>query len=142
MRNHREQGQAVVLVVVAVGLVLMGALGLAIDASQYYGQRQMAQAAADAAAEAGILSVFNGTWSPTCSGGSCTSFNCTNGTDTKTVCTYARMNDFSTSTSTDTVAVDFPTSVTGVTLSTDYTPAAVHVLISRPVNNTFMRILG
>src|SRR5262249_7603204 len=24
----------------------------------------------------------------------------------------------------------------------DYTPAAVHVLISRPVNNTFMRILG
>jgi hypothetical protein len=142
MRTNGENGQAIILVVVAVGLVLMGALGLAVDASQYYGQRQMAQAAADAAAEAGILSIFDGTWSPTCSGGSCTAFNCTNGSDSHTVCAYARMNDFGTSSSSDTVAVDFPTSVTGATLSSDFTPAAVHVLISRPVNNTFMRILG
>ena len=40
---------------------LIGALGLAIDGAQLYGHRQMAQAAADAAAQAGILSIFDGT---------------------------------------------------------------------------------
>ena len=44
-----------------MGIFLIGALGLAIDGGQMYAQRQMAQAAADAAAQAGIMSIFNGT---------------------------------------------------------------------------------
>ena len=142
MRRNSEGGQAIILVVVAVGLVLMGALGLAVDASQLYVHRQMAQAAADAAAEAGIQSIFGGTWAPTCTGGTCTGFTCTNGTDTHTTCAYARLNGFAQTSSTDVVTVDFPTAVTGVTLSSDFTPAAVHVLVSRPVNNAFIRLLG
>ena len=57
----REDGQAVILVVVAMSVLLIGALGLAIDGGQMYAQRQMAQAAADAAAQAGIMSIFTGT---------------------------------------------------------------------------------
>src|SRR5215472_9071930 len=92
MRKNKEGGQAIVLVVVAVGLVLMGALGLAVDTGQLYGHRQMAQAAADAAAESAILSIFGGTWTP--SGSPPAAFTCTNGTDTKTPCIYARLNGF------------------------------------------------
>jgi len=58
---QRENGQAMLLVVVASGMFLIGALGLAIDGSQYFTQHTMAQAAADAAAEAGIMSIFDGT---------------------------------------------------------------------------------
>ena len=61
MRRSREKGQALVMVALALGLVLIGAVGLAIDTSQLYAHRQMAQAAADAAAQAAILSVFNET---------------------------------------------------------------------------------
>jgi len=57
----REDGQAIILVVVAMSFFLIGALGLAIDGSQMYAQRQMAQAAADAAAQAGIMSIYDGT---------------------------------------------------------------------------------
>jgi len=38
--------------VVAMSILLIGALGLAIDGGQMYAHRQMAQAAADAAAQA------------------------------------------------------------------------------------------
>src|SRR5436190_18523391 len=42
-----------------MSIFLLGATGLAIDASQMYAQRQQAQAAADAAAIASIYSIFN-----------------------------------------------------------------------------------
>src|SRR2546430_17647662 len=60
-KRNREAGQAIVLVMVASTIFLFGAVGLAIDGSHMYAQRQMAQSAADAGAEAGILSMFNGT---------------------------------------------------------------------------------
>jgi hypothetical protein len=141
MRRSSENGQAIVLVVAAIGLVLMGALGLAVDASQLYGHRQMAQGAADAAAESAILSIYGATNTGTNAFGTAT-FTCTSGTDVRTPCAYAQLNSFGQAGSSDTISVDFPTSVTGVTLSTDFTPAAVHVLISRPVNNTLTRLLG
>jgi uncharacterized membrane protein len=43
-----------------MSILLIGALGLAIDGGQMYAHRQMAQAAADAAAQAGIMSIFDG----------------------------------------------------------------------------------
>ena len=142
MRRKRQSGQAIMLTVVAVGLVLIGGMGLAIDAGQLYGQRQMAQAAADAAAEAAVLSVFGGT--NTTSGNTLdgTTFTCANGTDTRSPCAYARLNGFATTGSTDNVTVSFPTSVPGVTLSSDFTPAAAHALVTRQVSTTLMQLLG
>src|SRR2546426_1698424 len=135
MRQRKQSGQAIVLVVLAVGLVLMGGLGLAVDAGQLYGHRQMAQVAADAAAQAGILSIYSNTNTGTNLFGSegVTGFNCTNGSDTRSPCQYARVNGFGLTGSADVVHVDFPTAVSGGTLSTRFTPAAVHILIPRPV---------
>src|SRR6266581_1410698 len=59
--RRSESGQAILLVVVACGIFLIGAVGLAIDGAQIYAHREMAQAAADAAAQAGIFSIFAGT---------------------------------------------------------------------------------
>jgi hypothetical protein len=141
MRKNKESGQSIILVVLAVGLCLMGALGLAVDTGQLYGHRQMAQAAADAAAEAAILSIYGGSNTGTNAFGSST-LTCANGTDGHTPCVYARQNGFGATTSADTVTIDFPTSVTGVTLSPGFSPAAVHVLITRPVQTTFLRLVG
>src|SRR5688572_12645100 len=91
MRKKRESGQAIILVVLAVGLLLMGSLGLAIDAGTLYGHRQMAQVAADAAAEAGILSIFGGTNTGANAFGDAP-FTCTVGTDARSPCAYARLN--------------------------------------------------
>ena len=146
MRKKNQSGQAIILVVLAVGIFLMGGLGLAVDTGQLYGHRQMAQAAADAAAEAGILSVFSNTnTSPTNSNPFGTAdFTCKHGNDGITPCAYARLNGFDTSTTAtaDQVDVSFPTSVPGVTLSPDFTPNAVKVIISRKVDLTFIRLLG
>ena len=59
-RKTKQGGQAVVLVILSLSIFLFGAMGLAIDGGQLYAQRQMAQAAADAAAQAGIVTIFNG----------------------------------------------------------------------------------
>jgi Flp pilus assembly protein TadG len=143
MLTGNQRGQALLLVLVAMGFVLIGALGLAIDASQYYTHRVMAQAAADAAAEAAVMSIFNGTnsaGSAAFSTGS--SFTCTTG-DARTPCVYARHNGFG-STASDTVTVDFNPTVTvsGVTLSdTDPTNLA-RVTISRTLQTSFLRLFG
>jgi hypothetical protein len=148
MRRKKQSGQAIVMVVVFVGLVLMGSLGLAIDSGQLYGHRQMAQVAADAAAEAGIISIFGHTNSTTYNNVlNGTAFTCTNGSDTRSPCAYARLNGFGLSGSTDTVSVDFPDPsspvLTGVSgLTTHFTPNAVHVLITRNVGTTFLRLFG
>jgi Flp pilus assembly protein TadG len=60
-KRRTESGQAVLLVILAMGTFLLGAVGLAVDGSHLYAQRQMAQAAADAAAQAGIMSIFDDT---------------------------------------------------------------------------------
>src|SRR5437660_5767981 len=99
MRRRNQKGQAVLLAVVALGLFLVGALGLAIDGAQLYGQRGMAQTAADAAAESAILSVFNGTNVGTNAFAAATSYvhDCT-AADVITPCRYALKNGFSAST--------------------------------------------
>jgi Flp pilus assembly protein TadG len=49
------------LVVLALGIFLLAAIGLGIDGSRLYAERQMAQAAADATAQAAMMSIFDGT---------------------------------------------------------------------------------
>jgi Flp pilus assembly protein TadG len=143
MRLKDEDGQAVVLVALAMGIFLLGAIGLAVDGSILYTQRQMAQAAADAAAQAGIMSIFDGT-----NGAGAAQFVDTPGTsftcstsDAKTPCVYARSNGFGGSAS-DTVTVSFPTSAPGVALSASDPTNLIKVSVSRDVNTTLMRLLG
>src|SRR5690348_5639527 len=113
-----ERGQAILLVAVASGIFLVGAIGLSVDAAQLYLHRQVAQTAADAAAEAGAMSIFGGTWDT--SGFGTAGYTCTNGSDATTPCMYARTNGFGLTGSTDAVLIEFPSSVdAGVTLTSD-----------------------
>jgi hypothetical protein len=143
-RQDRRSGQSLIFVVVALGLVLVGGMGLAFDSAQLYGHRQMAQAAADAAAQAGILSIYG----VTNTGNSDSSkdfgsaaYACADGPNT-TPCRYASLNGFGGVGTNDTINITFPTSVPGVTLSTHYTPAAIKVVVSRPVSATLTKLLG
>jgi hypothetical protein len=143
MRNS-ERGQALILVVTALGIFLIGAMGLAVDGAQIFAHREMAQAAADAAAQAGILSVFDGTNTGTNAYGSA-QFPCT-ATSTITPCKYAALNGFGPSVNTnDTVTLDFPASTTapaGVTLSSTDPVNFIKVTITRNVPTTLMAMLG
>jgi hypothetical protein len=125
-----------------MGTLLLGALGLAIDGSQLYAHRQMAQAAADAAAQGGALSIFHGTNATTypfatTSPGSPYTCSTTDGT---TPCAYARMNGFG-GTPGDAVSVSFPTAISGVTLASASVPA-ITVTVRRAVNTTLIGLLG
>ena len=142
MRLHDEDGQALVLVALAMSIFLLGAVGLAVDGSHLYAQRQMAQAAADAAAQAGIMSIFDGTNGGGSAGfSSASTITCTT-SDLRTPCAYASLNGFG-STSSDTVTVSFPpdTAAPGVAFSSD----AVHLIqvtVQRSVKTTLMHMLG
>jgi Flp pilus assembly protein TadG len=146
-RVKDEDGQAIVLVALAMSLFLLAAVGLAVDGSTLYTHRQMAQAAADAAAQAGIMSIFDGTNTLTGNAAAFTAgtaFTCTT-TDSKTPCAYARLNGFGGS-ATDTVTVSFPanSTVPGVVFSPSATDptSLIKVSVSRDVNTTLMRLLG
>jgi Flp pilus assembly protein TadG len=130
-KRKSEAGQATILLLVGLSIFLLGAVGLAIDGANLYANWQMAQAAADAAAQAGIMSVFYGTNTAgthqfsTSSGFTCTS------SDPKTPCYYAQTrNGFNTGS--DTVTVDFPA----------IGDAAVGVNVSRSVSTTLLQFLG
>lgn len=143
MRYKDEEGQAMILVVLAIGLFLLGAVGLAIDGSHLYDQFQLAQAAADAAAQAGVMDIYDGTTGASGTGFStASSFTCST-SDTRTPCAYAIKNGFGGSTA-DSVTIDFPatTSYPDVTFATDFTTPLVRATITRNVHTTLMRILG
>jgi hypothetical protein len=139
----REDGQAVILVVVAMSILLIGAVGLAIDGGQMYAQRQMAQAAVDAAAQAGIMSIFNGSNAtsahPFGTGTLPGSSTCTTA-DLRTPCVYARNNGFG-GTPADTVTLSFPVTVSGVTLSSATVPAFA-VTVQRTLQTGLIRFVG
>ncbi|MGA2578897.1 MAG: pilus assembly protein TadG-related protein [Bryobacteraceae bacterium] len=136
-----EDGQAVILVVAAMSIFLIGALGLAIDGAQMYAQRQMAQAAADAAAQAGIMSMLNGTnatsaypFGTTTASSTCTA------SDHRTPCVYAQDNGFGTPA--DTVTLSYPATVSGVTLSSLTAIPALTVTVQRTLQTGLIRLVG
>ena len=144
-RRKTQGGQALLLVVVALGIFLLGAVGLAIDGSTLYGQRQMAQAAADAAATAGIVSMFDGTnGSGTHGFSTSSSFTCST-SDARTPCYYAQtLNGFNSAS--DTVTIDFPSaatvSVPSGKLSSSDSPNLLRASVSRQVPTTFLQLIG
>jgi Flp pilus assembly protein TadG len=141
--DRREAGQAVILVVVAMSIFLIAALGLAVDGGQMYAQRQMAQAAADAAAQAGIMSIYDGTNStsayPFGTGSTPIASSVCTTTDLRTPCVYARLNGFG-GTAADTVTLSYPTTVSGVTLSSATVPAFA-VTVQRTLQTGLIRFL-
>ncbi len=145
-RNQGERGQVVIMLLVAMGIFIFGAIGLAIDGAHLYAQRQLAQAAADAAAQAAIMSIFDHTYN----GGKATdfpaapltSFTCAIGA-TSTPCVYAQRNGFGTAN--DTVVIDFPDSSVappGITLTFPDPVNLARATVTRTVDTTLMRLLG
>jgi len=133
-RRKPEAGQALLFVLLGLGIFLIGAMAFAIDISNLWFNRQAAQTAADAACTAGAMDLLvdatNGT---TGQGGftAGTAFGC-NASDTNPLpnsapCKYAALNSFGSSVKSgsaslgDNVSVTFPATVSGVTTP----PAAV-----------------
>src|SRR5947209_4509954 len=134
MQRRSERGQAVILALVGVSALIIAAMGLALDGSVLFAQQQMAQTAADAAAQAAAMSMFDNTnTSGTAAFSTGASFTCTT-SDAKTPCRYAAMNGFGTVAS-DTVTVSFPGSAPGVTLAGDAV-TVVKVTVERAVPTT------
>ena len=117
--RSREAGQAVVFVVLILGIFLLGALCFAFDFSNMWFHRQAAQTAADAACTAGAMDLLVDS-----QGGSTghqgftvgTAYSCTT-TSTDTICTYAAKNGYDSNNAApgNLVNVSFPASVNGVT---------------------------
>ncbi|HEY6346223.1 MAG TPA: Tad domain-containing protein [Bryobacteraceae bacterium] len=144
-RVKGEQGSAVVLLVASLGFFLFGAMGLAIDGAQLYAQRQMAQSAADAAVQAGIVTIFDG--STPAIGTS--AYYCTS-TDTTSPCTYVSKNGYtagacssqgSAAPGADCIYVNPNPGVTVSNLDSQ-TPNKLQVTLTRAVPMTLMKMIG
>jgi hypothetical protein len=144
-----ERGQTFLAVLVILGVVLLGILGLATDYSQIWAHRQMAQAAADAACQAGAADLYikaidpanpiaNFSWI----GSNGSSFTCDTNTSSPP-CRYASLNGYSTGPN---VRVDFLGSLPGVTgIPSGFGTIAnpyIKVTITDPVPKTFTRLVS
>jgi hypothetical protein len=151
-KRQSEAGQAVFFLILGLTFFLLAAVGIGIDGSHLYAQRQMAQAAADSAAQAGILSMLDGTTTGTTYGNagpytSPASYTCTS-SDTKTACRYASLNGFTPGASGDSVTITFgdstSSSAPSVSLSSkSTTPVSwMTATVSRNVSTFLMRLIG
>lgn len=152
--KREEEGQAIILVGLAMSFFLIAAVGLGIDGSHLYSQRTMAQRAADAVAQAAIMSIFDGTNTVSTNtakftatdGGSLT---CSSSNTAAAPCQYASLNGFS-SASGDTITLNFynandlPGNLSSIPVSDVATDpvSVVQVTISRPVSTFLVRIAG
>jgi hypothetical protein len=139
-----EDGQAVLLMIVGMSVLLIGALGLAFDGAQMYAQQQMARSAADAAAQAGMMSIYRGTnvtaSNPFGTGSTPAAFTCST-SDGRTPCVYARLNGFGADAS-DVVIVSFPTTIAGVSNLSTGGVAALAVSVQRTLKTGLIQFLG
>src|SRR6185295_18306878 len=114
-RHGNESGQALVFMVLALSIFLLGAGALCVDMSNLWFHRQAAQNAADAACTAGAMDLLVGG-----QGGATghqgftpgTSFSCTG--PSAIPCQYADKNGYGSDGTGNLVEVSFPTTVTGV----------------------------
>jgi hypothetical protein len=156
-RLREEQGSVLIMTTLAI-VVVMGIVGLAMDGGAMYVARENAQAAADAAAQAGVMDMYRGL-SP--SGGTYGSAHTCTTTDNWPPCRYARSNGFLNGTFSDQVTVDFagpgvgggatsgwcsvPTNADGtsqVNLSGSDQVQLICVKAQRTVNTMLMRVFG
>jgi Flp pilus assembly protein TadG len=158
MRVHRsssrrsERGQTLIPIMILVGLFLLAMLGVAVDYSQLWAHRQMAQGAADAACEAGAADLFlnatdssasgqNGLQSFSWIGGS--GFTCSQKPGTPP-CQYASLNGYGGSLASN-VSVTFPSSLPGVpALTGPFTTSVpyIQVTVTDPVPMSFTKLVS
>jgi hypothetical protein len=146
--RQKEGGQTLIPIIIMIGLFLLAMLGVAMDYSQLWAHRQMAQAAADAACQAGAADLYLNAVDPSVSGvgglggfgwiGS--SFNCSTGTTTPP-CKYAAFNGYTGGN----VNVSFPSSLAGVPplpapLTTQF--PYIKVTVTDAVPMSFSRIVS
>ncbi|MCU1309701.1 MAG: hypothetical protein JWO20_826 [Candidatus Angelobacter sp.] len=123
-RSNRESGQAMVFILLGLGIFLLGAIAFAVDLGNLWFNRQSAQTAADAACAAGAMDLLlDGTNGTNNQGGFTaavnTKFDC-NGNTTASPCLYAGFNGYSSTVAAgstalgNNVSVSFPASVPGV----------------------------
>ena len=137
------------LIMMLIGLVLLVVLGVAADYTQLWAHRQMAQAAADAACQAGAADLYLDAIDPAAAGtggvGSFgfigTSFNCTTNTGTSP-CVYAAANGYKGAN----VSVSFPSSLSGVTaippaFGTVANPY-IQVTVTDPIPMSFTKLVS
>lgn len=143
-RRKSESGQAAVLVALGISVFLLAAMGLAIDGSHLYAQRQLAQSAADAAAQAGIMSIFdstNGSGTHQFAAVAGTTYTCSN-SDSRLPCYYAQtLNKFNVAASDTVTYTPNPSGVTVPNLSSDPINL-LQVTVTRNVPTTLMQLLG
>ena len=127
--RNGERGASLLLVTLSLtGLLAM--VGLAIDAGQLFVTKQNAQAAADAAAQAGVMDMYNGT------GGN-------NGLSSARA--YSQLNGFDPAV--DTVTVTWPSCSSlswcnGHVALDNSSPNLIQVTVGRLVPTKFLRVLG
>jgi len=148
-RLPSQRGQAFLVIVIFVGVLLLAVMGLATDYAQIWAHRQMAQGAADAACEAAAADLFLTGTDPTASTdfpgldftwiGS--TFDCS-AKPNSVPCKYASANGYSGSK----VTVSFPASLPGVPpIPAAYGPIAnpyVKVSITDPVPMSFTKLVS
>ena len=157
----RERGQAVIFVVLALGIFLIGGVGFAVDGANLWFHRQSAQTAADAACTAGAMDLLSNaagvtppatTWIPAGDDGSV--FHCSGTNSGFPPCSYAKLNGYPGTGSND-VQVTFPTLSIAAACPTappfSLTACAADDVAATPymrvdvldnVGTTFMRLLG
>ncbi len=122
----QESGQAAIVLLALFSVLLLTAAGLAVDVSNLWFHRQAAQAAADAACQAGALDLLDASAGGSPSSGFTpgTAGTCTS-TSTASICKYAAFNGFNSAgpgspsvadtSAWNSVSYSFPSSVSGVT---------------------------
>ncbi len=118
--GNQQAGQTTTLVVLALGLFLLGTVGLAVDVSNWWFHRQTAQGAADAACTAGIMDMLVNAEGGASLGGfpsPLADFACSSRSGSAS-CTYASLNGYSgpglvAGQPSSDVYVSFPTSLPG-----------------------------
>ncbi|MBI1982812.1 MAG: hypothetical protein HYS61_01270, partial [Acidobacteria bacterium] len=120
--DRSDKGQVSIFIVLALALFLLGFIGFAVDMTNLWFHRQMAQGAADAACQAAIMDVLvvaEGGVVPSPGFIAGTNFDCAS-TPAAVPCRYADFNGYNgaglvAGTPSNAVAVSFPGAVTGVT---------------------------
>jgi Flp pilus assembly protein TadG len=149
--STRDGRRGSVLLLTVFGLsVVLGMVGFALDIGRMYAVKQEAQAAADAAAQAGIMDFYNGTNTGTNAFGTA-QIDCK--ASSVAPCVYAKNNRFDPAADhSSTVILDFcnssgactsaSCSAGGAGLSTSDAVNVICASVSRVVNTTFLQVIG
>jgi hypothetical protein len=126
-----QSGQTTVLLCLVLGIFLLGLAGLAVDVSNWWFHKQMAQGAADAACTAGVMDMLSNASAGSALGGfpagsPPAAFTCASGSTTA-ACQYAALNGYGgggllANQGSNNVQVSFPGSVPGVATCSSTVP--------------------